>query len=138
MATKKSTSQSLLKQPPELVLATGFSRSKKDVAHYLDIFANVINTIADPIFVKDRQHRFQLMNDAVCDFIGHSREELIGKSDFDFFPEEEARVFWQMDDDVFECIDGNDLFPPPPPPPCRFEFNDILSSDGLLAATVPL
>lgn len=61
----------------------------------------MINSISDPIFVKDRQHRWVLINDAYCDFVGHSREELIGKSDYDFFPQAEADVFWQKDELVF-------------------------------------
>ncbi|MDZ8261297.1 MAG: PAS domain S-box protein [Nostoc sp. ChiQUE01b] len=60
-----------------------------------------INGISDPIFVKDRQHRWVLLNDRYCDFIGHSREELIGKSDYDFFPQAEADVFWEKDELVF-------------------------------------
>ena len=32
--------------------------------------------------------------------MGMTIEELLGKSDFDFFPEEEAKVFWDMDDIV--------------------------------------
>jgi diguanylate cyclase (GGDEF)-like protein/PAS domain S-box-containing protein len=61
----------------------------------------IIDSIADPIFVKDRQHRWIYVNQALCHLVGHSREELIGKSDFDYFPEHEARVFWQGDEVVF-------------------------------------
>ncbi len=61
----------------------------------------IINGISDPIFVKDRQHRWVLLNDAFCDFMGHSREELLGKSDCDFFPKQEADVFWDTDELVF-------------------------------------
>ena len=63
---------------------------------------NVLNAVADPIFVKDRQHRFVLLNDACCRFIGRDRSTLLGKSDYDFFPKPEADVFWQMDELVFE------------------------------------
>lgn len=63
---------------------------------------NIINSIADPIFVKDRSHRWVLLNDACCQFIGYSRQALLGKSDFEFFPEKEARVFWEKDEEVFE------------------------------------
>jgi PAS domain S-box-containing protein len=59
---------------------------------------NIIDVIPDPIFVKDEQHRWLVLNTAFCQFMAHSREELIGKSDYDFFPEEEANVFWQQDD----------------------------------------
>ncbi|TXT35184.1 MAG: PAS domain-containing protein [Comamonadaceae bacterium] len=62
---------------------------------------NIIDTIADPIFVKDRQHLWLHVNDAFCRFIGYSREELVGKSDFDYFPAHEAHVFWAGDDVVF-------------------------------------
>jgi PAS domain S-box-containing protein len=57
-----------------------------------------INAISDPIFVKDEDHRWILLNDAFCQFIGYSREELLGKSDYDFFPSEEADIFWAKDE----------------------------------------
>lgn len=61
----------------------------------------VINTVADPVFVKDRQHRWLMLNRAMCRFMGRPQEELLGKSDYDFFPEEEAQVFWEKDELVF-------------------------------------
>ncbi len=68
---------------------------------------NVVDTIVDPIFVKDRQHRWVLLNEAFCTFVGYPREELIGKSDFDFFPEHEALVFWEKDEVVLETGQEN-------------------------------
>ncbi|WP_442948849.1 PAS domain-containing protein [Nostoc sp.] len=53
------------------------------------------------MFVKDRQHRWVLLNDTYCYFVSHSREKLIGKSDYDFFPQAEADVFRQQDELVF-------------------------------------
>jgi PAS domain S-box-containing protein len=61
----------------------------------------LINTIADPIFVKDRQHRFVLVNDAFCQLTGRLLEEQIGKTDYDFFPREQVDVFLQYDEKVF-------------------------------------
>ncbi|OPX65361.1 MULTISPECIES: response regulator [unclassified Methanoregula] len=61
----------------------------------------IINSIADPIFVKDREHRWVLLNDACCQLIGRSREVLIGRSDRDFFPKEEADRFQEKDEIVF-------------------------------------
>ncbi len=61
----------------------------------------IINSVADPIFVKDRQHRWVLLNDAFCNFMGYKCEELFGKSDYDFFPKNEADVFWAKDEIVF-------------------------------------
>jgi PAS domain S-box-containing protein len=61
----------------------------------------IINSIPDPIFVKDRQHRFFLINNAFCSFTGHTHEELLGKSDYDFFPMEEANEYCGKDELVF-------------------------------------
>ncbi|MGF1990841.1 MAG: ATP-binding protein [Nostoc sp. ZfuVER08] len=62
---------------------------------------SILNTITDPIFVKDRQHKWVLVNDAFCQFIGYQRKELIGKSDYDFFCKTEADVFWERYELVF-------------------------------------
>ena len=67
--------------------------------NYLD---KIINSIADPVFVKDNQHRWILLNDAYCKLMGYSREELLGKSDYDFFPSHEADVFWEKDEEVLK------------------------------------
>jgi PAS domain S-box-containing protein len=61
----------------------------------------VINSVADPIFVKDVKHTWILLNDAFCSMVGHPREKLIGKSDYDFFPKAQADVFWEKDEEVF-------------------------------------
>jgi PAS domain S-box-containing protein len=65
---------------------------------YLD---RIINAVADPIFVKNRRHEWTLINDAMCRFMGREREELLGKSDYDFFPAAEADGFWEKDELVF-------------------------------------
>jgi PAS domain S-box-containing protein len=67
-----------------------------------------IDAVADPIFVKDEQHRWILLNDAFCKLIGKQHEELLGKSDYDFFPRQEADFFWQNDEQVFRTGEEND------------------------------
>ncbi|MBA2664661.1 MAG: PAS domain S-box protein [Bradymonadaceae bacterium] len=71
------------------------------MAHDGAIFRTVIDAIADPIFVKDEDHRWILLNQAFCTLIGHDREQMLGKSDYEFFPKEQADVFWQRDAQVF-------------------------------------
>lgn len=73
--------------------------SLSDSHHFLD---KIIDNIANPIFVKDRQHRWLHLNEACCRLIGGKRENLIGKSDFDYFPPDEAEIFWRGDEIVFE------------------------------------
>jgi PAS domain S-box-containing protein len=66
--------------------------------NYLD---EIINSAGDPLFVKDENHRWVLVNNAFCTMMGYPREQLIGKSDYDFIPREQADVFWAKDAEVF-------------------------------------
>ncbi len=54
----------------------------------------VIDLLPDYIYVKDRQSRFLVNNLAVATNLGCRPEEVIGKTDFDFFPKELAEQFF--------------------------------------------
>jgi PAS domain S-box-containing protein len=62
--------------------------------------ATILNAIPDPVFVKDEQHRFLVVNDALCKFTGRHRDTLIGQTDHDFFSQTEADAFWEKDETV--------------------------------------
>jgi PAS domain S-box-containing protein len=80
---------------------TGRKLSEQRLLQAHEFTEGIVNAISDPIFVKDRQHRWLLLNDACCALIGHAREELIGKSDYEFFPKKQADEFWAGDERVF-------------------------------------
>jgi PAS domain S-box-containing protein len=63
--------------------------------------ADVFDRVAHPIFVKDREFRFALVNRAFCEMVGPPREQILGKTDYDFFPPAEADFFRQKDLEVF-------------------------------------
>lgn len=86
---------------------TGLKEKEVAVTESKNFLDKIINTIGDPIFVKDQDHRWVLMNDAMCRFMGYPREMLIGKSDYDFFPQKEADIFWQKDEIVFSGTNEN-------------------------------
>jgi rsbT co-antagonist protein RsbR len=67
-----------------------------------------LDSLDDPIFVKDRQHRWILFNAPFCRLLGRSREELLDKSDPDFFPPEQVEVFWALDDKLFNSGESNE------------------------------
>lgn len=71
----------------------------RDFGAYLDYLDKIINSAADPIFVKDRQHRWVLANDAFCAFLDRSRGEILGKSDYDYFPKDEADLLLAESDE---------------------------------------
>jgi len=68
---------------------------------------SIINTIADPVFVKDDKRRFVLVNDAFCTIVNRPRDALLGKDDDDMFPMEEVAVFRKMDAAILDTGDVN-------------------------------
>ncbi len=62
---------------------------------------HTINATPDPIFVKDEQHRWVVLNDAFCELMGKGRSELIGKSEYEFPFLGQADFLWQQDEEVF-------------------------------------
>lgn len=72
-----------------------------------ELLLKLINSLNSPIFIKNKKHQFIFVNDALCQLLGRSYDELIGKSDYDFSPKEEADVFWEMDDQVFKSRQAN-------------------------------
>lgn len=76
----------------------------------------VLEALADPVFVKNEDHVWVFVNEAFCRFHGHPRAALLGKSDFEFSPDDEARVFWAIDDKVFhsgQTIENEETFTGP-------------------------
>jgi PAS domain S-box-containing protein len=66
-----------------------------DANRFLD---SMIENIPNMIFVKDaKELRFVRFNAAGEDLLGISRDELIGRNDFDFFPREQAEEFVAAD-----------------------------------------
>ncbi|NEO25906.1 MAG: response regulator, partial [Kamptonema sp. SIO4C4] len=63
----------------------------------------VLNAVADPVFVKNREHRFTMVNDAFCRMLGMSRPAILWKNDADLgvLPSEQVEEFWQFDEQVF-------------------------------------
>lgn len=64
---------------------------------------NIINAIPDPVFVKNRQHQWIMTNTAFLQLMNKSEEEIILKSDYDYFPKEQADIFWEGDEHVFNA-----------------------------------
>ena len=63
-----------------------------------EFLQSLIDTIPDPIFVKDKNHRLVVVNQAYCRFIGSSLEMLTSKTDYDLFSKAEADIFWEQDE----------------------------------------
>jgi rsbT co-antagonist protein RsbR len=75
-----------------------FSGAALTDADLAPVLRSVIDAFSDPIFVKDRAHRFITVNRALCAMVGVAHEDLVGRTDADFFPREQVEVFWGIDD----------------------------------------
>jgi len=76
----------------------GTSNERRNLADALAHERNVLRTMIDliPAFIyaKDAHSRFTACNKLVANRMGVNPEELIGKTDFDFFPREMAEKFF--------------------------------------------
>lgn len=57
----------------------------------------ILDLVPAWIFYKDRENRFLKVNQAFCDVMEMSREELEGRSLFDLYPRLEAEAYWKDD-----------------------------------------
>lgn len=74
----------------------------KDLSTELDLYFKIFNAITNPIFVKDKRHRFVLVNDACCELFNIKREEFLGKSDALLFPTREWKIFHEKDQKILK------------------------------------
>jgi PAS domain S-box-containing protein len=58
--------------------------------------------ITDNIYFKNLNSQLVLVNDAFCDWIGLSRDEVIGHTDFDIFTEEHARMAYEDEQKIIQ------------------------------------
>jgi len=69
--------------------------------------SSILENIPNMIFVKDAEDlRFIRFNKAGEELLGYSRDALIGKTDYDFFPKEEADFYTAKDREVLseKCL----------------------------------
>jgi two-component system, NtrC family, sensor kinase len=61
----------------------------------------LLDSIPDPVFVKDEDHNWVMVNQAYCQLMGIDRLDRLGKTDYDFMPMEQAELEWLMDEHIF-------------------------------------
>ena len=64
------------------------------------LLSNTLNSVNNLIFVKDNNFKYLECNRAFEDFLGRSRSEILGKSDYDLFSEDVADFFREKDKEM--------------------------------------
>jgi diguanylate cyclase (GGDEF)-like protein/PAS domain S-box-containing protein len=83
-------------------VVTGYiAHSEEELKRSKEFLHRIINSIPDPVFVKDKHHRWIVINEAYARFVGKPIEALIGQSVYEIFPAVQAKEFWDQDDWVF-------------------------------------
>ena len=85
------------------VLATAIERKRTDesLRQERSLLRTLVDNVPDYIYVKNLRHEFLLANQALATRMGaKSPENLLGKTDADFHPEELARTYAKGEDEV--------------------------------------
>jgi len=85
---------------PYATLFRQLEQEKQEHRQHREVLDAVFATTPDLFALKDRQLKFQFANPAFCHFLGKTQEEIVGKSDNDLFPHEEAGFNQQGDREV--------------------------------------
>ena len=67
-----------------------------------ELYRSLVDVLPLILIRKDREGLFTFANNRACKNFGKPQEEIIGKTDFDFFPAESAKLSQASDREVFE------------------------------------
>jgi PAS domain S-box-containing protein len=62
-----------------------------------EFLLQIVNSVQSPVFVKDEQLRFAFLNEAFCKLLGRPHGSLIGLTDYEVVPPEQAAIFQEVD-----------------------------------------
>ncbi len=78
-------------------------RQTEEALRYSEsLYHSLVETMPQCVFRRDLQGRFTFANQPYCKHIGRKIEDILGKTDFDFFSKEAAEKYWRDDLAVME------------------------------------
>jgi len=78
-------------------------RLVEELAHERDLLSTLMDNVPDGIYFKDAECRFTRLNATQVRYLGVAdSREVLGKTDFDFFPQEDAAHFFSNEQRIVE------------------------------------
>jgi PAS domain S-box-containing protein len=97
----------------------------KEMDDYRKLLISVLNEVPEKIFLKDDQGRFVIANTPVAENYGKTVDEILGKSDFDFYARDEATEYLKLEQEIIKA--GRTQ---------SYEEGDINKYDGKIVRTI--
>ncbi len=79
---------------------TDFPETRSD----REFYTTVMEQVDQPIFVKNKDFRFVLINEAFCQLTGLTKKQILDKTDYDIFSVQEADWFRKKEREVFASV----------------------------------
>jgi two-component system, cell cycle sensor histidine kinase and response regulator CckA len=86
---------------------TEWRRAEEETKQSREYLNRIINSIGDPIFVKDRNHRYVIANDSFCEAVGRPREEILGKTAYEVLRQGNPDLYWDIEERVMTTGEEN-------------------------------
>ena len=77
-------------------------QAEENLRHSEALYHSLVETLPQNILRKDPQGRFTFANQQFCKSLGRSLEDIVGKTDFDFFPRALAEKYQRDDQRVIQ------------------------------------
>jgi len=81
---------------------TDWKHAEEELARNLELLQTLLDNIPDSIYFKDAQNRFILVNKVKAEHLMVRPEAMIGKTDFDFIPADQAQKEFDEDNKVLQ------------------------------------
>jgi PAS domain S-box-containing protein len=81
---------------------TDWKHAEEELARNLELLQTLMDNIPDSIYFKDAQNRFVLVNKVKAEHFMVRPEAMIGKTDFDFMPADQAQKEFDEDNQVLQ------------------------------------
>jgi len=75
-------------------------KAEQELIQERSLIRSMMNSIPDLIFYKDKNNRYIGCNEAFCLFNNFKLQDIVGKTDFDIFPKEQAKYFAETDQKI--------------------------------------